>query len=182
MSKSIGAIEFRSISKGIEVCDEIVKKAFVKISYMKSICPGKFLIIVNGDVGEVETAIEYGKEVGKKHIVDSFIINSVHKDIVHALKNKYDSKEVKSAIGIMETYKVCSGITALNKTLKTNDVRLIKLQLAFGIGGKLVYIISGDLSSVRDGLEEGKKAILEKEIVNMSILPSPHYEVIKNLV
>ncbi|MGL5244263.1 MAG: BMC domain-containing protein, partial [Sarcina sp.] len=91
MSKSIGALEFRSISKGIKISDEILKRAFVKITYMKSICVGKFLIIVSGDTGEVKEAIEYGKEIGIKHIIDSFIINSVHKDIIHALKNKYTS-------------------------------------------------------------------------------------------
>ena len=37
MKKSIGALEFRSISKGIEVSNEVVKKAFVEVSYLKSI-------------------------------------------------------------------------------------------------------------------------------------------------
>ena len=45
MKKSIGALEFRSISKGIEVSNEVVKKAFVEVSYLKSICPGKFFLI-----------------------------------------------------------------------------------------------------------------------------------------
>ena len=49
MNKSIGALEFRSISKGIEVSNEIVKKANVEIIYFKTICPGKFLVIVTGD-------------------------------------------------------------------------------------------------------------------------------------
>ena len=56
MKKSIGALEFRSISKGIEVSNEVVKKAFVEVSYLKSICPGKFFLIVNGDAGEVKEA------------------------------------------------------------------------------------------------------------------------------
>ncbi len=35
------------------------------------------------------------------------------------------------AIGIMETGKVSSGILALDKTLKSSEVNLVKLQLAF---------------------------------------------------
>ena len=156
MSKSIGAIEFRSISKGIEVSNEIVKKSSVNICFLKSICIGKFLIIISGDVSEVEEAIKYGLSLGGNNIIDSFIVNAVEEEIINGLKNRYTSKEVNSAIGVMETTKVCSGIKALDKTLKSSDVRLVKLQLATFLGGKLVYIITGDLSSVEYALNEGK--------------------------
>ncbi|WP_254171498.1 BMC domain-containing protein, partial [Clostridioides difficile] len=42
------AIEFKSIAKGIEVSNEMIKKSSVDVLYLKSICPGKFLIIVGG--------------------------------------------------------------------------------------------------------------------------------------
>ena len=154
MKKSIGALEFRSISKGIEVSNEVVKKAFVEVSYLKSICPGKF-----------------------------FLINSIHHDIINALKGKYSQKNIEDkAIGIMETGKVSSGILALDKTLKSSEVNLVKLQLAFGIGGKLVYIVSGDLSSVENGMREGQAILQEKDIINVSIIPFVHSEIAKNLI
>lgn len=181
MNKSLGAIEFRSIAKGIEVSNEMVKKAAVSISFIKSICPGKFLIIVNGQEDEVEEAVSHGLILGKGFIVDSFIINSVHDDIIMAFKNKYQSKAVE-AICVVETSKVCAGLKALNKTLKFSDVKLVKLQMAFTIGGKLVYIVSGSLSSIEHGIEEGKKDISTKEIVNISIIPSPSKELIDNLI
>ena len=177
MKKSIGALEFRSISKGIEVSNEVVKKAFVEVSYLKSICPGKFFLIVNGDAGEVKEAIEFGEKLGEKYLVGSFIINSIHHDIINAQKNIEDK-----AIGIMETGKVSSGILALDKTLKSSEVNLVKLQLAFGIGGKLVYIVSGDLSSVENGMREGQAILQEKDIINVSIIPFVHSEIAKNLI
>ena len=180
MKKSIGALEFRSISKGIEVSNEVVKKAFVEVSYLKSICPGKFFLIVNGEVKE---AIEFGEKLGEKYLVGSFIINSIHHDIINALKGKYSQKNIEDkAIGIMETGKVSSGILALDKTLKSSEVNLVKLQLAFGIGGKLVYIVSGDLSSVENGMREGQSILQEKDIINVSIIPFVHSEIAKNLI
>lgn len=180
MSKSIGAIEFKSISKGIEISDIMVKIAEVDIVYFKTICPGRFIVILSGEVGAVNLAIEEGIIAGEGFISDSFIITAIQEDIVQALKKKPITK-LNGAIGIMETSSVCSGIIALDRNLKDGDVKLIKLQLAAGIGGKLVYIISGGLSDVQHGMETAKKIIDKKRIVNISIIPSPDELIIKYL-
>lgn len=182
MSKSIGALEFRSISKGIEVSNEVVKEASVEIIYFKTICPGKFLVIVTGDEGEVNAAIDYGVDISDGTLVDSFKVHAVSDPIIQAFKNKYESREVRGAIGIMETSKVCTGIKALDQALKASDIRLIKMQLAFGIGGKLVYIITGTLSSIESGLNDAKLALNNQERANISIIPSPSEEMTKFLI
>ncbi len=38
------------------------------------------------DAGEVKEAIEFGEKLGEKYLVGSFIINSIHHDIINALK------------------------------------------------------------------------------------------------
>ncbi|MBU3812504.1 MAG: BMC domain-containing protein [Candidatus Niameybacter stercoravium] len=181
MNKSIGALEFRSISKGIEVSNEIVKKANVEIIYFKTICPGKFLVIVTGDEGEVNEAIDYGVIIAENTLVDSFKVHAVSTPIIAAFKNKYDSKEIADAVGIMETTKVCAGIKALDAALKSSDIKLIKMHLAFGIGGKLVYIVTGTLSSIEYGLAQGKTQLSKTEAANISIIPSPSPEMTKYL-
>lgn len=182
MNKSIGALEFRSISKGIQVSNEIVKKANVEIIYFKTICPGKFLVIVTGDEGEVNEAIDYGVIISENNLVDSFKVHAVSTPIIGAFKNKYDSKEIVGALGIMETTKVCAGIKALDAALKASDVKLIKMHLAFGIGGKLVYVITGTLSSIEYGLAQGKERLSQTEPCTVSIIPSPSPEMTKYLV
>lgn len=182
MSKSIGAIEFKSIAKGIEVSNDMVKKSFVEVLYLKSICPGKFLIIIAGETSQVKECVDYGLYKGSGYIVDNFIINAVHGDIVNGLKHKYKSMENITSIAVMETRKVCVGIKSLDKTLKSSDVVLLKLQLSFAIGGKLVYIVTGDLSSLEVGIGEGKSMLNSKEIINISIIPSVDKQIIKNLI
>ncbi|MGL5677897.1 MAG: BMC domain-containing protein [Cellulosilyticaceae bacterium] len=181
MNKSIGALEFRSISKGIEVSNEIVKKSDVEIIYFKTICPGKFLVIVTGNEGEVDEAISYGETLAAETLVDSFRVHAVSTPIIEAFKNKYSSKQVADALGVMETNKVCAGIKALDKALKASDIRLLKMQLAFGIGGKMVYIVTGALSSIEYGLQEGKGALTKSEHANVSIIPSPSEDMVKHL-
>ncbi|MEG0012771.1 MAG: BMC domain-containing protein [Cellulosilyticaceae bacterium] len=181
MNKSIGALEFRSISKGIEVSNEIVKKADVEIIMLKTICPGKYFVVVTGDEGEVDEAITYGEAMSGDTLVDSFRVHAVSTPIIEAFKNKYSSKQVMGALGIMETNKVCAGIKALDKALKSSDITLLKVHLAFCIGGKLVFIITGNLSNVEYGLAQGKLALNKSEHANISIIPSPSDDMVKHL-
>lgn len=181
MNKSIGAIEFKSIAKGIEVSNEMVKKSLVEILYLKSICPGKFLIIISGEVSEVNESIKYGLDLGENYIVDSFVINSVSEEIIDGIKKKYKPIKEYDAIGIVETNKVCAGITMLDKTLKSSNVSLTKLQLSFAIGGKLVYIVSGELSNIEYGINMAKTIVNSKNIINISIIPNVDKQIIKNL-
>lgn len=181
MNHSIGALEFRSISKGIEVSNEVVKKANVEIIYMRTICPGKFIVIISGNEGEVNEAIDYGVLLSDKSLIDSFKVHAVNLSIIDAFKNQYGDRTVNGAVGIMETNKVCAGIKALDMSLKSSDVKLIKLHLAFGIGGKLVYFISGSLSNVEYGISEGIRTLDANDTANVSIIRSPSDELLKHL-
>lgn len=182
MSTSIGALEFRSIAKGIEVANEIVKKSSVEIIYFRTICPGKFIVIVSGNEGEINEAIDYGETIVDGLLVDSFKVHAVSNAIVNAFGNKYEYKEIDGALGIMETMKVCAGIKALDMTLKSSDVKLLKLHLAFCIGGKLYFVVTGSVSSIEYGLNQGKLSLDKNEHANISIIPSPSSDMTKYLL
>ena len=180
MNKSIGGIELRSISKGIEISDLIVKKSQVEIIYFKSICPGKFIVLICGNEGEVKVAIDCGIEYGEKQVVDSFVLNNVHEDIISSIKGKYVEDE-NGALGIVETTSVCSGLQALDKMLKGANVTIVRIQLAFAIGGKFVFTVSGELSDIQNGIEIINSTIDKKKIINISLIPSPDKQILKLL-
>ena len=69
----------------------------------------------------------------------------------------------------------------LDKTLKSSNVSLTKLQLSFAIGGKLVYIVSGELSNIEYGINMAKTIVNSKNIINISIIPNVDKQIIKNL-
>lgn len=180
MNRSIGAIEFRSIGSGIKITDTVLKKASVELIYFKSICPGRLLTIVCGNEGEVQEAIEAGLEEGEGTIIDSFVLNAVHTQIIDALKNKCKKYE-SNAVGIVETSSVCSGIKALDKVLKEANVDVIKLKLAFGVGGKLIFVVSGEVSDIENGFSILNSCINTKKIINISVIPSPDLQLISML-
>ena len=51
--KSIGAIELSSIGIGYQIEDEMLKAASVELLIARTICSGKYLIVVGGSVSDV---------------------------------------------------------------------------------------------------------------------------------
>ena len=56
--ESLGMIELNSIARGIEAGDAIVKTAKVKLVGAYASCPGKYIVMVRGQVSAVKSAIE----------------------------------------------------------------------------------------------------------------------------
>ena len=57
---AVGMVEFNSIAAGIDAADQMVKTAQVDPLFFKTICPGKFVAAVTGDVAAVNAAVEAG--------------------------------------------------------------------------------------------------------------------------
>ena len=60
---SIGLIEVSSVATGYGVEDTMLKAGSVQLLMARSICSGKFLIVVSGDVTSVQAAVEAGAAV-----------------------------------------------------------------------------------------------------------------------
>ncbi|MFD3446723.1 BMC domain-containing protein [Microbacteriaceae bacterium 4G12] len=180
MSESLGILELRSISRGIQAADAMTKKSPCDLQVLRMTCPGKILVIVSGESAEVLEAMEVGTKVAERFLMDQYIIHSISPAILTAMKHKYTPGEM-DAIGILETIHIASGLSALDKSLKEADVRLIKLSLGQSIGGKLVYVITGSVSNVEQAIHASLKAIPQKLIVDYTVIPSPS-SVIKNFL
>ncbi len=72
--KSIGAIELSSIGIGYQIEDEMLKAASVDLLIARSICSGKYLIIIGGSVSDVEAAVQTGLAAAGEAIIDHLII------------------------------------------------------------------------------------------------------------
>lgn len=172
MSRSIAVFEFKSISKGTEVTDEMIKLAEVQIIIFRVICPGRLLVILSGDNEAIKTVFNNGNEAGNGQILDSSLISGVENMVIKALTTRIMMPH-KGALGLFETITISSGIKALDSTLKGGNLNLVKLQMASGISGRLVFTVSGDVSDVEQGLKSGENAIEARRIINTSIIRSP---------
>jgi PduT-like ethanolamine utilization protein len=178
MSSAIGVVELRSISKGYETADGMLKTSSVQIHHLKPICPGKFLIIISGDTADVQEAMDFAKAEAKDFRISDFVLHGVHPEIVEGLKKRYSPQPV-DAIGILETSTVSSGVFALNNALKQSDIHVKRMNLGMAIGGKFLVVFTGNVSDVEQGMKVILSSIDEKRIVHYSVIRSP-VEEIKN--
>lgn len=173
---ALGALEFSSIAIGILALDEMVKVAPVKIIEARTMCPGKYLIVFNGDVASVEYSFNKGYETGKQFIVDSLFLPMIHPDALLAI-GKIISTPDWDAIGIIETNTVISSIEAADRAAKTGGVKIIEVRLAIGFGGKSYVKMLGSLDAVQAAMDAGTAKAKSKGLLCMStLIPQPHNE------
>ena len=56
--RAIGCLELNSIAMGMHSADEMVKAAEVALVMARPTCPGRYLVVVSGDTGAVNSAVE----------------------------------------------------------------------------------------------------------------------------
>jgi microcompartment protein CcmL/EutN len=170
---AIGVIELNSLARGAVVTDVMVKKAPVRIKSSHPICPGKFLIIVAGEVDDVNEAMEAGRHYGGYTMTDAVIIENLHEQVLPAIQGATEVPEIAS-VGILETFASPACIIAADAACKAADVSMIEIRLANGLGGKAYFTLTGPLHEVEAAIDGGIKAIESGLLLRTEIIPSPH--------
>lgn len=182
MLRAIGLVEFTSIAKGIEAADAMVKTADVEILVSTPVCPGKYFVLVHGDVAAVESSIHAGVRIGKEYVVDEFILPNVHPSVYPAITSTVEVTELH-ALGIIEAFSIASMIIAADSALKAADVEAIELRLGTGIGGKSFFTMTGDVAAVNAAVEAGAQNVIEKGLlVEKVVIPAPSKKLMKSLL
>lgn len=179
---AIGLVEFSSIAQGIEGSDIMAKTADILILFAKTACPGKYIVLVAGDVSAVQQAVKAGLELGSESVLDHFVIPNVHPSILPAI-SAANLVTVIKAIGIIETFSVASSIEATDTAVKAGEVEPLRLHLAFGIGGKSYSIVTGEVAAVKSAVEAGSQVAAAKGLlVRKVVIPRPAQQVIETLI
>jgi len=182
MENAIGALEFNSIARGIASADAMAKAASVRLFTSRTICPGKYLSLVYGEVSAVKASIDAGKELAEGYVVDEFVIPNVHHDVFPAITGTSAIDEI-GALGILESYSALTGILAGDAAAKAAAVKLVEIRIANGIGGKAVLVITGDVAAVESSIKAGEDAISHTGLfVSSVVIPAPHKELKKFMI
>jgi microcompartment protein CcmL/EutN len=179
---AIGLVEFLSIARGIQAGDVMAKTAEVQILVSKTICPGKYIVMVGGEIASVTQALNAGRALDESNLVDHFVIPNIHPSVLPAIAGGNSVVDVQ-AIGIIETYSVASAIEATDAAVKAAQLEPLRMHLAFGIGGKSYSVLSGDVADVEAGVRVGSEVAGEKGmLVNRVVIPRPHKQLIEHLM
>lgn len=181
MGKSIALVELKSIPVGIATADEMVKAAKVELLIATPVCPGKYIIVVSGNVGSVESSMKTGVETAGSFLIGNYIINNVHEMIPSALSGTVEIETIQ-AIGAIETITAMTSIMAGDTAVKASNIKLIEIRIAKGLGGKGFLIFTGDVASVQSAMRACESQLKEGgEIISSCVIPSPNKELISKL-
>jgi len=170
----IGVLEFSSIAVGIRAMDAMVKAAPVELLEARTVCPGKFIVLVSGEVAAVDACLSAGKRDGEGCLIDELFIPNLNEQVIPAILGTAEC-ELWDAAGVIECFSVAASIEAGDIAAKTAEVRIPEIRLADGLGGKSYVKMIGPVDAVEAAMRAAvgyvrAKGLLCREV----IIPRPH--------
>ena len=182
MSKAIGMIEFKTVSTGVTAADAMVKTAKVELLEAQTVCPGKYIAIITGDLSAVKAAVDTACIRYEDQLIDSFVLGNPHESIFPAIYGATEIGKI-SALGILETYDAASIIVAADVAAKTAIVELIELRIAKGMCGKSYMFLTGEVAAVEAAIEKAKISVGDSGMyLDSSIIAHPDEQICKSIL
>ena len=151
---ALGLIESASIAQGILVADAVAKVSPVRLLWARTVSPGNFVVLFAGDVEEVRSALDRGREVGGDAVLDHMHIAGVHRDLIAAVRGPR-RLDIREAIGVVEARTVATTLLAADAAAKSSSIDLLEVRLAMHLGGKGFFIVSGEAGDVEEAVATG---------------------------
>lgn len=173
MRKAIGMVEYKTVSSGMSAADRMVKTSAVDILEASTVCPGKYLVLISGDLSAVKAAVEAATVHYPDTLIDSFVLGNPHESIFTALYGSSDIGE-PDALGVLETFTAAAAIVAADIAAKTAQVDLIELRLARGMCGKSYLLLTGEIAAVQAAIDKAKAGAGEAGMfLDSAVIPHP---------
>jgi len=180
---ALGLIETCSIARGMVVCDSMVKRAAVDVLEAFTVSPGRFVILVAGEVAEVEESLAAGLTSAAEELLDQLFLPHPHLRLLPAIRRlPVTPAPTIEAVAIYETTTIASTLLAADAALKAAEVELLEVRLATGIGGKAYFLLTGLLHEAQAALEAARAAIEAARTVKVELIPRPHPDFIRAVV
>lgn len=181
MYRTVGVIELKSIAKGIEATDAALKSAGVRLISAHPSCPGKYEIVLTGEIADVTAAIEHVKGLFDAQIVDATLMGRIDEQVITALFGTANA-EKRGSIGVIETYSAATTVKCADLAVKTSEVAIYDLRVSRGMGGKGIVIITGDVADVTAAVEAGEAYAKDHGLFHSaSVIAAPHPELWEQL-
>lgn len=182
MAKAIAVSEYKTVSAGVTAADAMLKAADVDVVEAATVCPGKYIIIITGELSAVRAAVDAAKSAYSEQHIGSFVLGNPHEGLFKAI---YGTAEVKSlrALGVLETFDVASMLVAADNAAKTAEVELIEIRLARGMCGKSYVMLTGEVAAVQAAIDRAKRtAENEGMYLDSSVIARPDSKLIGSII
>jgi microcompartment protein CcmL/EutN len=181
---AIGLVELSCIHKGFEVLDRMLKTAQVTKLLARTICSGKYLILVMGELADVDASIVAAKETAEYGLVNALVIPNIEEKIFPAISGAtvFDGS-MPDGMLIVETFSVASCIKAADFAVKAAEVDILRIHVAMAVGGKGFFILTGNIEALKSALGPTLDFLKEEgSLVGYSLITKPDEAVLKEMV
>jgi microcompartment protein CcmL/EutN len=179
--EALGMIELTSVAIGHLVQDAMLKAAEVRCLMARTICSGKYIILVGGQVAPVKASVAAGLEAAPDGVIDHILLSSISPQVFQALGEmvqlNISRDDAVPSLGIVETFSASSALEAADAAVKAANITLFRIHLAMALGGKGFIMFSGSVADCRTGVEAGAAVVREKGLlVATCVIPRPSRE------
>ena len=184
MPDAIGLLELSSIADGYEVEDTMLKAANVELIVARTICAGKYLVVVGGDTAACAASVDAGRTVSPDSVIEHRVIPNLHPQVFPAISGVVVLEpEMVGALGIVETFSAGSVIEAADAAAKAADVTLFRIHLAMAIGGKGFLQVTGAVAAVESAVDAAAAVAADIGLlVNRVVIPRPRPDLFREYI
>ena len=182
MNNAIGGVELSSMARGFDVTDTMLKTAPVKLLLARTVCPGKYIVLVTGEVADVQASVDAGGNRAGVSLVDRFVIPNVHPEVMPAVSGTAVVGKLE-ALGVVEAFSVSAMIEGADAAVKAASVRLIEVRLAMAMGGKAFVTMTGSVAAVDTAVAAAAAAVGRRGLlVEKVVIPQPRPELLTEML
>lgn len=199
---ALGIVELSSIARGVVVADAAVKQAPSLLLMSRPMSSGKHLVMMRGEVAEVEESMKVAREVAEGALLDWLELPYLHEPIwafldqpahqpygAHGWSSgsgeagnaSWAGDEAAESVAIIETTTVCATVGGADKAGKTAPVTIRDMRLAVGIGGKAFFTFTGELADVQAAAEAASD-FADTRLFGAEVIPAPADEIRGRLI
>ena len=179
---SIGLLELTSVAAGYAAADAMLKAGEVRLLLSRSICSGKFMVLIGGEPSAVAASLDAGARASSGCVIEQVHLTQLHPEVLEAV-GRCGWAPPGGALGVVESFSVASLVAAADAAMKAASITLLELRLAMALGGKAVALFTGDTASVQGGVAAAERVLVESgTLVHSVVLPRPHPDLYRELV
>jgi microcompartment protein CcmL/EutN len=166
---ALAALETATVSSGVRVADAVVKTAPVELLWSEPVSPGKYVVVFGGGVGEVLAAYTRGREVAGQALLDDLNLPQCHPDVLAAFEGLAGGT-AGEALGVFEADSIPATLLGADRAAKTAPVKLRRIRLAHGLGGRGYVVMDGLVSDVNASIAAARSAVGAR-LVDAVVIP-----------
>ncbi|MCA9242355.1 MAG: BMC domain-containing protein [Phycisphaerales bacterium] len=167
---AIAMYEFDSVADGTRVADRMIKQAPLTLFRAGTTHPGKYLLLVGGEVGAVEVADAVARREPAGVLGDAIFLPDAHHKLQAALWGRRVSAEADT-LAVLECPAMPALVGGVDRAVKTAPIEIVDLRLGDALGGRGVAQFCGVQADIEASIEAALRTMSPRHTAKHAIIP-----------